>query len=89
MEMEGGTKRKRRHEEVFVHLFKPMREKNSPRVLDLDSKHPSTQLVTVDVAVCSTPRITMHKWLDSMTTATPCGFNISMIALATSFVRRS
>jgi hypothetical protein len=32
---------------------------------------PKTQLVIVVALVFSTPRITMHKWLDSITTATP------------------
>ena len=46
-------------------------------------------LGTVLAVVFWTPRITMHRWLDSMTTATPCGLSTSMMALATSRVSRS
>lgn len=70
-------------------LLMPTRLRNSLRVLDLRSKQPRTQLVIVELDVCWTPRMTMHRWLDSMTTATPWGLSISMMAWATSFVRRS
>jgi hypothetical protein len=65
---------------VDQRLLSPTRLKNSFLVFSRFSMHPSTQLVIVVALVFSTPRITMHRWLDSMTTATPCGFNTSMTA---------
>jgi hypothetical protein len=47
------------------------------------------QLVVVVLPDFSTPRMTMHKWEDSITTATPWGFKTSAIASATCFVNRS
>jgi hypothetical protein len=70
-------------------LLSPTRLKNSFLVFSLFSMQPSTQLVIVVALVFSTPRITIHRWLDSITTATPCGFRTSMTAWATSLVRRS
>lgn len=67
--------------------FKRLR--NSSLVLALDRMQPSIQLVIVVAVVFSTPLMTIHKWLDSMTTATPWGFKTSEIASATCFVRRS
>lgn len=65
------------------------RFKNSSRVFALDRMQPSMQLVVVVAPVFCTPLITMHKWLDSITTATPCGFRTSVMAKATCFVNRS
>lgn len=62
---------------------------NSSRDFALDRMHPSMQLVVVVAPVFSTPRMTMHKWLDSIMTATPWGFKTSLMASATCFVRRS
>lgn len=67
----------------------PMRLRNSFLVFSFFSKQPRTQLVRVLLPVFSTPLMTMHRWLDSMTTATPWGFNTSIMAFATSFVSRS
>lgn len=63
--------------------------RNSSRVLALDRIAPSMQLVVVRAVVFSTPLIAMHRWLDSMTTATPRGCNTSSIARATCLVNRS
>lgn len=72
---------------LFYFLFKS--DRNSSRVFALDRIHPSIQLVVVVAPVFCTPLMTMHKWLDSIMTATPCGFKTSLIARATCFVRRS
>lgn len=45
--------------------------RNSSLVFALDRMQPNIQLVVVVLLVFCTPRITMHRWLDSMTTATP------------------
>jgi hypothetical protein len=66
-----------------------MRFRNSWRVFSLDRIHPSMQLVVVVAPVFCTPRITIQRWLDSITTATPCGWSISDRASATCLVRRS
>lgn len=65
------------------------RLKNSSLVLAVDLILPSMQLVVVLDPVFCTPRMTMHKWLDSMTTATPWGLRTSDNASATCLVRRS
>lgn len=49
------------------------RFKNSSLVFAVDRMRPSMQLVVVLEPVFSTPRMTMQRWLDSMTTATPWG----------------
>ena len=67
----------------------PIRFKNSSLVFALLRMHPNMQLVTVVAPGFCTPRITMHRWLDSITTATPCGLSTSVMARATCFVRRS
>ena len=65
------------------------RVKNSSLVFALDRIHPSMQLVVVVLLVFCTPRITMQRWEDSMTTPTPRGFRTSEMAKATCLVRRS
>src|SRR5256885_470054 len=58
--------------------LRPIRFMNSMRVLRSVRKTPSMELVT-QVAFCfSTPRIAMHRWNASITTATPCGFSASL-----------
>ena len=52
-------------------LFKPTRLMNSLRIFGVVSKLPRTQLVIVVLPVFLTPRIIMHRWEDSITTATP------------------
>mmetsp|Transcript_5266 Transcript_5266/g.14949 ORF Transcript_5266/g.14949 Transcript_5266/m.14949 type:complete len:367 (+) Transcript_5266:147-1247(+) len=66
-----------------------MMEKNSARVLELDSKHPLTLLVTVLAEHFCTPRMTIQKWEHSTTTATPRGSTASTMASAICLVRRS
>jgi hypothetical protein len=66
-----------------------IRRKNSSLVLAVERMRPSIQLVVVDAPVFCTPRITMQRWLDSTTTATPWGCSISERARATCLVRRS
>lgn len=73
----------------YIYRLTPTRLRNSLRVLDLRSKHPRTQEVMVDAVVFWTPRMDMHRCDASMTTATPWGLRISMMACATSLVRRS
>lgn len=51
--------------------------------------HPNMQLVVVVLPTFWTPRMTMQRWEDSMTTPTPRGCNTSEIAKATCLVRRS
>lgn len=65
------------------------RFKNSSLVLALDLIRPSMQLVVVEAPAFWTPRMTMQRWVDSITTATPCGLRTSDIASATCFVSRS
>jgi hypothetical protein len=67
----------------------PMRLKNSLRVRASARKHPVTAEVTVVAPGLETPRMHMHMWLASRTTATPCGFKISSSAVAICFVSRS
>ena len=67
--------------------FKRLR--NSSLVFALDRIQPNMQLVVVVAPVFCTPRMTIHKWLDSMTTATPCGLRTSLTARATCFVNLS
>ena len=71
----------------YHRLFR--RLKNSSLVFALDLIAPSIQLVVVEAPGFWTPLITMQKWLDSITTATPRGFNTSAIARATCFVNLS
>lgn len=67
-----------------------MRFKNSSRVLAVeDLMQPSMQLVMVFDVVFSTPRMTMQRWADSITTATPSGCKTSCKASATCFVSLS
>lgn len=47
------------------------------------------QLVVVVLLVFCTPRMTMQRWEDSITTPTPRGFRTSEMARATCLVRRS
>src|SRR6266702_4342644 len=61
---------------IYLYLrFK--RFKNSSRVFAVDLMRPSMQLVTVLYPVFLTPLMTMQSWLDSITTATPCGWSTS------------
>lgn len=71
------------------HYLRFNRVKNSSRVLALDRIHPSIQLVVVVLLTFCTPRITMQRWEDSITTPTPRGWRTSEIANATCLVRRS
>lgn len=66
-----------------------IRFKNSSLVFAFDRMQPSMQLVVVVAVVFWTPLMTMQKWADSTTTATPWGWSISESARATCFVRRS
>ena len=50
-----------------------MRVRNSVRVRASSRNVPSIALVTADDCCFSTPRIAMHRWVPSMTTATPSG----------------
>lgn len=70
----------KRPDRLRFYPFIPTRCRNSSRVSLLVSKHPSMQLVKVVALVFSTPRITIHRWLDSMTTATPWGCTTFVIA---------
>jgi hypothetical protein len=70
-------------------LLTPRSSRNWARSSASVSKQPRAQLV-IDVAlVFWTPRITMHRWLDSTVTMTPCGLMGFAMAWATSLVRRS
>lgn len=46
-------------------------------------------MVGIAASAYETPRIAMHMWLASTTTATPCGASTSSIAIAICFVKRS
>ena len=70
-------------------FHRPHSLRNSSRVFALLRMQPSIQLVTVKELVFWTPRMTMHRWLDSMTTATPRGWRTSESARATCLVSRS
>src|SRR3569833_2596064 len=70
-------------------MLSPIKLRNSFLVFSFLSKQPNTQLVMVVDFDFSTPRITMHRWLDSKTTATPCGWSTSMTASATFLVSLS
>jgi hypothetical protein len=66
-----------------------MSVKNSSLVFALDCMHPSMQLVVVVLPTFCTPRITIQRWEDSMTTPTPRGLSTSEMDRATCLVRRS
>ena len=66
-----------------------IRFKNSDRVLTSVRNVPSIELVVASEFCFSTPRIIMHKWEASMTTATPRGFKVSLIASRIWVVNRS
>ena len=63
--------------------------RNSSRVLAEVRKQPNMVEVTVEAEALCTPLITIHMWLASMTTATPCGWIASSIARAICLVIRS
>ena len=63
--------------------------RNSIRVRALSRNAPSMALVTAKEFCFSTPRIDMHRWVASITTATPSGAIFSRIVLAIWFVSRS
>lgn len=72
------------------YYWRLIRFRNSSRVLAVDDlMHPSMQLVMVFDVVFSTPRMTMQRWADSITTATPSGCRTSCKANATCFVSLS
>lgn len=75
------------YDAIYLLVFR--RVKNSSLVFALDLMHPNMQLVVVVLLVFCTPRMTMQRWDDSMTTPTPNGLSTSAIARATCFVRRS
>ena len=52
-------------------------------------KEPNIDCVVVFEPDFSTPRIVMHIWVHSTTTATPCGFKMHSIAFAICVVSRS
>ena len=66
-----------------------MSSMNSMRVDWRVRKTPSMAEVTAFEFCFSTPRMIMQRWNASMTTATPWGCSVSMIAVAISWVRRS
>mmetsp|Transcript_104965 Transcript_104965/g.146353 ORF Transcript_104965/g.146353 Transcript_104965/m.146353 type:complete len:207 (+) Transcript_104965:54-674(+) len=72
-------------------LYRPelAKRRNSSRVRGSIRNEPSMLDVTVDVVVFSTPLMTMHMCLASMTTPTPDGCSVSMRDCAISVVRRS
>ena len=73
--------------DLYHRLLRRLR--NSSLVLALDRIYPSIQLVVVLAPDFCTPLMTMQRWLDSMTTATPNGFKTSAMARATCFVSLS
>ena len=66
-----------------------MRERNSALVLGSSLKTPIMEEVTVRALIFCTPRMTMHMWLASTTTATPLGLMALSTARAISFVSLS
>ena len=84
LQITDGTGNRCKH-----HYLLLRRVKNSSLVFALERIHPSMQLVVVVLEVFWTPRITMHKWPDSITTPTPRGFRTSEIAKATCLVSLS
>ncbi len=66
-----------------------MSDMNSARVAGLRWKTPRMALVTVMLPGFWTPRIVIHKCDAEMTTATPAGSSVVMIASASWLVRRS
>lgn len=75
----------------FYHRYRPKLTRciNSSLVFVLFLNAPNILLVMVVAVVFSTPLITMHKWLLSMTTATPNGLKIASMAIATCLVNLS
>lgn len=49
---------------LYYKIYILSKERNSSRVFCWSRKHPSMTLVTVDACDFSTPRITMHRWLE-------------------------
>ena len=66
-----------------------MSSRNSIRVRAFSRNAPSMELVTQNEFCFSTPRIDMHRWVASMTTATPSGLIFSRIVSAIWLVSRS
>lgn len=66
-----------------------MRSINSFLVCGSSRKQPRIELVTVFALTFCTPRMTIHIWLHSITTATPLGSMASSMATAISRVSRS
>lgn len=81
--------RTRVNESTALYQFLPTSLRNSSLVFAFSRKQPLIQLVVVLAPVFWTPRITIHRWLASTTTATPCGWRISNMASDTCFVSRS
>ena len=63
--------------------------RNSSLVFALDRIHPNIQLVVAVAPDFCTPLITIQRWLDSITTPTPCGISTSAMASATCLVNLS
>ena len=62
---------------------------NSARVSGRSRKAPSIAEVTAFEFCFSTPRISMQRWIASMTTATPRGWSASLSVFAICVVSRS
>src|ERR1700693_5445399 len=77
-----------------VRVYRPLgrwriRERNSERVSSSLRKQPSMEEVTAAECCFSTPRIIMHRWRASITTATPWGSITFWMVSAICVVKRS